>query len=208
MLNNYEKLEDGRIRQIESEPFVYDYSYSDIYNSIEYKLNSVLISYLRFGYIVGSIGKIPESILDVGYGNGEFLLAAFNQVNDCWGYDVSEYETPGEIPRANSMFDRKYDVITFFDSLEHFPDISFVKELDCNFICVSVPNCHYFDDAWFDSWKHRKPDEHLWHFNLESLSKFMSDNDYELLNSTNIEDNIRKNNQPYSNILTCVFKKL
>jgi hypothetical protein len=207
MLDNYKMYDDGRVRQIETKPFVYDYSYSDIYNSEQYKLNSKLISYLRYGYIVGSIGRTPTSILDVGYGNGEFLLAASNQVIDCFGYDVSDYPIPDGIQRSPSMFDRKYDVITFFDSLEHFPDIDFVKELKCNFVCISVPNCFYFSDEWFDNWKHRKPDEHIWHFNYQALVGFMGANGYWLVNSTDVEDTIRKNNQPYSNILTCVFKK-
>lgn len=207
MLENYEKLDDGRIKQIKSKPFVYDFSYSNVYNSEGYLLNSKLISYLRFGYLVGSIGKIPESILDVGYGNGQFLSVCFNQISECFGYDVSDYETPVGIQRSESMFDRFYDVITFFDSLEHFNDISFVKDLKCNYVCISLPYCHYFSDEWFKIWKHRKPDEHLWHFNESALITFMQNSGYTKINISNIEDNVRKSGHLYQNILVGIFKK-
>ena len=49
------------------------------------------------------------------------------------------------------------------------------------------------NDEWFESWKHRKPDEHLWHFNRDSLNKFMERMGYVMISSTNIEDTIRKN---------------
>ena len=74
---------------------------------------------------------------------------------------------------------------------------------------ISVPNCHYTNDGWFENWKHRRPDEHLWHFNKKSLDKFMERMGYVMISSTNLEDTIRKNNdQEEKNILTCVFKKL
>jgi len=48
---------------------------------------------------------------------------------------------------------------------------------------------------------------YLWHFNAESLVNFMSEVGYDVINITNVEDIIRKNNLDYSNILTGVFKK-
>jgi hypothetical protein len=41
-------------------------------------------------------------------------------------------------------------------------DIEFVKDLKCHYVCISLPWCHYFSDEWFETWKHRKPNEHLW----------------------------------------------
>ena len=100
------------------------------------------------------------------------------------------------------------DVITFYDSLEHFENIDFVKKLKCKYIVISVPWCLNGEDIeWFKKWKHRKPDEHLHHFDELSLIKFMNRMGYNCLNFTNIEDKIRidKNNNP--NILTGCFKK-
>ena len=100
-----------------------------------------------------------------------------------------------------------YEVITFFDSLEHMENIEFVKDLNVKYACISVPDCHYFSDEWFDTWKHRKPDEHLWHFNETSLKKFMDRMGYGVINTCNVEDVTRENGQDYTNILTGIFKK-
>ena len=70
MLDNYEKDSNGVIFQKDREPFLYDYSYADNYNTLP---TNDIMSHLRLGYIIGSLGKMPESILDVGYGNGAFL---------------------------------------------------------------------------------------------------------------------------------------
>ena len=93
-------------------------------------------------------------------------------------------------------------------SLEHFEDISFVKDLPCSYVCISLPWCHYFSDEWFENWKHRRPDEHLWHFNRNSLNEFMQECGFESIATSNIEDIIRKNNEQYSNILTGIFEKI
>ena len=105
------------------------------------------------------------------------------------------------------MFIEKYDVVCFFDSLEHFDNIYIIKELKTDYIFISVPWCHNFSPDWFKSWYHRKPNEHLWHFNKESLLNFMSELGYNCIHTSNIEDTIRKNNKEYSNILTAIFKK-
>ena len=90
-----------------------------------------------------------------------------------------------------------------------FEDIEFVKDLKCRAVCISVPHCHYTSDEWFEKWKHRRPDEHLWHFDKDSLVNFMERMGYIMVSCSNLEDTIRKNPpQEETNILTCVFKKL
>ena len=100
------------------------------------------------------------------------------------------------------------EVITFFDSLEHFSNIEFVKELKCTYVVISLPWCTGgLDDQWFESWKHRKPDEHLYHFNEHSLEQFMDRQGYNMLNYCNLEDSIRQDATLVPNILTACFKK-
>ena len=84
--------------------------------------------------------------------------------------------------------------------------IDFIKDLKCDFIMISLPWCTYESDEWFEDWKHRRPDEHIYHFDEISLENFMKENGYQLINFTNIEDTIRKSNNK-KNILTGVFKK-
>ena len=208
MIDNYIQLSDGRIKQVNKKEFIYDYNYSNNYNSPTYIKNSLNLSYIRYSYIVGAIHRQPFSILDVGYGNGDFLSVASDQIKKCYGYDISDYPVPENCQRAHSLTSEFYDVITFFDSLEHFEDISFVEDLKCNYVCISLPECHYFSDEWFDTWKHRKPDEHLWHFNLLALITFMKSVGFNYITHSNIEDQIRKHSHDYSNILTAIFKKL
>jgi hypothetical protein len=98
-------------------------------------------------------------------------------------------------------------VISFFDVLEHFEEIDFVKDLDCNYVYISLPWCHNFSEEWFMNWKHRRPDEHLWHFNEKSIEKFFNEMGYDMVDYSNVEDLIRVSNEEYSNILTCIFKK-
>ncbi len=206
MIDNYSKTQDGVIYQVERKPFDYTGAYNNYYKEIQDSTRYT--SYLRLGYIVGSIGHIPKSILDVGYGTGAFLQACETEVKERYGHDISGWEVPSGCKFVDNILENHYDVITFFDSLEHMKDIEFVKDLNCNYICISVPDCHYFDDEWFDNWKHKKPDEHLWHFNKDSLKSFMSRMGYSLVNMCNLEDITRINNQEYTNILTGIFKKI
>jgi hypothetical protein len=206
MLENYAKNEDGIIYQVNREPFKYDEFYLKHYKNMGSLLQPT--SMLRLGYIIGSIGKIPTSLLDVGYGNAAFLNSSRPLIPKLYGNDVARQLLPDGVEYVEDIMEEKYDVITFFDSLEHMEDIEFVKDLKCNYICVSLPWCHYFNDEWFESWKHRKPDEHLWHFNKGSLEKFMTRMGYETIDICNLEDATRDNGEKYENILTGIFKKI
>ena len=206
MLENYTKLENGVIKQ-------------DVVNIIEYTKEYIVDSYnsygelgcrmgnLRLGYLIGSLGKVPNSILDVGYGNGDFLKVCSSIIPKCYGNDISGYETPAGVEFVENITKDFYDVITFFDVLEHFEDISFVKDLKCDYVFISVPWCHYNSDEWFESWKHRRPNEHLYHFDKESLECFMKEQGFEVVNTSNLEDSIRKPVDENKNILSAIFKK-
>jgi hypothetical protein len=205
MLENYSINDDGVIFQIEKTPILYTPQYSTAYD--KYGELSNYMSYLRLGYVIGSLGYVPESILDVGYGNGSFLKTCSNIIPNCYGNDVSGYQIPEKCVFVNDIKSKFFEVITFFDSLEHFENIEFVNQLNCKYICISVPWCHYFDDIWFENWKHRRPNEHLYHFNEKSLNKFMTRMGFDNISSTNMEDTIRVGVNRESNILTSIFRK-
>jgi hypothetical protein len=207
-IDNYIKLENGIIKQKNVDKIEYNYDYSNKYNNYGEKAN--YLSYLRLGVLLGSINKIPNSILDVGYGNGAFLNAAKNIITNCSGSDISGFPLPDDISIENSIFEKHFDVICFFDSLEHFDDINIIDKLKCDYVFISVPWCHYLSDELFMNWYHRRPNEHLWHFNDESLVNFFKENGFECIYKSNFEDTIRKNSacNGYPNILSAVFKKL
>jgi hypothetical protein len=206
MIENYYKHSNGVIEQIEKNPFDYNFEYSNNYN----KLGEIgtRMAYLRLGHLIGSIGHIPDSVMDVGYGNGDFLKACSNIIPNCFASDVSDYPCPEGCNLITDPSSINVEVATFYDVLEHFTNIYDIKNIRANYLVISLPECHYFNDDWFENWKHRKPNEHLWHFNSESLCNFMKEIGYDVINLSNIEDTIRKNNLNYTNILTGVFKKL
>lgn len=206
-MDNYEILENGLIKQksILNKTVIYDYDYiNKSYNT--YGEKGPQISGLRLGYLIASLGYSPKSILDIGYGNGDFLKICKNTI-DSYGNDISGYPIPDGVTYINNIFDKHYDVISFFDVLEHFEEIDFIKDLKCNYIYISVPWCHFLSEEWFMNWKHRKPDEHLWHFNQKSIENFFNEMGYKMIKSSSIEDIIRKSDGDYPNILTCIFKK-
>lgn len=207
MLKGYEMLSNGVIKQTDNTPITYDKSYiQNSYNVYGEKTRNM--SYMRFGFIVGSVPQKIKSICDIGYGNGDFLNVCKEYIEDCYGYDITGYELDPKIKIVKNFDDICADVVTFFDSLEHFENIDFIKDLKAKYVCVSLPSCNYpMEDAWFDTWKHRRYNEHIYHFNTESLIKFFAENGYKVLKANNIEDVIRKdpNNKP--NIITAIFEK-
>jgi hypothetical protein len=207
MLNNYEILDTGVIRQTNYTKINYDFSYSDKYNKYGEKVN--YISHLRLGTLIGNINRIPTSILDVGYGNGSFLKVCSNIIPSCNGYDISNYPIPEHITRVTNITESFYDVITMFDSLEHMEDINIIGQLKCNYVMISVPWCTYESTEWFEKWHHRRPNEHLWHFSDKALITFFEKHNYTCTHTSNVEDIVRQNEKCKPvNILTCIFKKM
>jgi len=209
MLENYYKDLFGIVHQKQIKEFKKDYATQyDGYGEL-----SNYMAYLRYGFISGVIPHRVNSILDVGYGNGAFLNVCKDNIKNCYGYDISDTPVPEGCTKLSTMIGhegnllRYCEVVTFFDSLEHFSTIEFIKDLPCSYIVVSVPNCkREDDDAWFETWKHRREDEHLHHFNLISIKRFFDYAGWDLIKSSYLEDTIRKSDED-ANILTVIFKR-
>jgi Methyltransferase domain len=204
MLENYARNDLGVIYQVDRKPFVYDEAYvNKAYGAAPVEA----MSHLRFGHLVGAIGKVPGSLLDVGYGSGDFLKVAKKIVLDVNGYDVPPAYPIEGVNLVGDIYSRSFEVVTFFDVLEHFEDPADIAKLKTDYVHISLPWCHYFSDEWFKNWKHRKPNEHLWHFNPDSLKAFMASVGYEMLHYCNVEDTIRKGPDSHPNILSATFRK-
>jgi len=208
MLQNYKLTQDNVIEQVVKHQYNYDLEYSDTRYSIFSDRGNILN--LRLGYIIGSIGKIPESLMDVGYGNGDFLDTCKPLISELYGNDIQPaYPLNEGITFVDNITSQEVEVITFFDSLEHFHDIEWVKDLKCKYVIISLPWCYNgVDDEWFSTWKHRKPDEHIFHFNEKSLEAFMKRQGFKLVNYCNIEDKVRVDANLTPNILTGCFEKI
>lgn len=207
MLNNYILDANGIIKQNVVETVI-TYGKEYVLNSYnKYGELAHYISYLRYGYLIATLQKTPTTILDFGYGNGAFLKVCRNVIPNCFGYDIGEYDVPDKCIRINNIYNQYFNVVTFFDSLEHVDDIYFLNKINCDYIMISVPECHYLSDEWFKNWKHRRENEHIWHFSREALINFMNGQGYKLMNISNIEDVIRKPIDENTNIITGIFKK-
>jgi len=202
MLSNYERLSNGVIKQKQVQKITYDRTYSQKYN--QYGEKGMRLSYLRLGVLLGLLKHIPTSLVDVGYGNGDFLKSCIGTIPELYGCDISDYQPPEGTTKINFDEIKHVDVVCFFDSLEHFDDISIVCKLDTDYIFISVPWCHYLSDEWFEKWYHRRENEHLYHFNENSLRTFFKECGYECLYTGCFEDTIRKNQSvyPLPNILS------
>ena len=157
----------------------------------------------RLGWLSKHL-KPGDRIVEVGCGTGYMitlpLLAS--------GYDITGIEPPPGVVKVESIFERYWHVVTMFDVIEHIEDPSIIRDIQCSFLVVSVPWCHYPDDEWFRWWKHRRPDEHLHHFNDRSLIRFMRRHGYEITSwPCAIEDSIRGNLDGRPNIMTGIFHK-
>jgi SAM-dependent methyltransferase len=209
--------ETGVIHQLPPiAPWRYDAAYVDHFNQLGIK--SKAMSYLRLGYLLAMTGLTRGSrLLDVGYGNGDFLRAAANAGLAAHGYDISGLRLNDArivTSQDRGVLYQRYRAITFFDSLEHFPELDFVRHLNAEYILISLPWCHWgWWEPGFQAWKHRKPNEHLHHFSDRSLKRFMRRCGYPCLHTCNLEDGLRgtadhaTENDATENILTGLFRK-
>lgn len=194
------------IHQLDAKPYTYDAGYVATYDTPEYVRDNERLQQIRLDFIKAAHGSLPLSLLDVGYGNGAFLKAA-KDIPIRYGKDVTGLQIPG-VSLTNEYIPA--DVVTFWDCLEHIPDLSFLKDLAAQTLVISLPWCH-FDvrgQEWFDNeYKHRKPDEHLHHFNAFSLMYFMKSMGWKYIDANNNEDEIRKSVDVWPNILSMAFKR-
>ena len=82
MIEGYKKLPNGVIKQtkIFNEIMHYDNNYIKMYE--DYGEVGLRMSYLRLGNIIGTINRIPVTLLDVGYGSGDFLTVFAEDINN------------------------------------------------------------------------------------------------------------------------------
>lgn len=222
----YVRDKNNVIKQLYPQRFVYDAKYCATYDSPDYERKSAALQALRLGYVQACALSEVYTLLDCGYGNGAFLKYAENtrSIGALKGYDVSGLPVPKGCSRINALpllpesgYADKVDVITFWDCLEHFPDLTFLRDLNAGMVVVSLPWCHYnlyaFQESqarvangWFASWHHRKPNEHLHHFDRQSLIDTFREFGWQCLNTNNMEDVVRKGKNPrLQNILTAAF---
>lgn len=216
MLEMYNIDSNGVIYQKNPTPFEYNQDYIEHYRVLDYKYtkDSFELNQKRFKFIEGNISLNilkPLKILDYGFGSGTFITANSHKNIDWYCFDVVENPVvPKEAEFISNPFKDSYDVVCFHDSLEHLKDpYDVVERLKTKYISVSLPWCpSEYPNETFMNWKHRKPNEHLFHFNHKSLIKFFENLGYECLGISNYEDAIRQSEINKPNILSGFFQKV
>lgn len=107
----------------------------------------------------------PKTILDYGCGVGWFrAFRPSGLIVDT--YDIGDYPQTG-------INEACYDLVCFWDSLEHIPNLNVLDWLwsHTKFVAISIPIKPH--DVSMKNWKHyRPPDEHINYFTLPSLDIF------------------------------------
>ena len=214
MLNNYAVDRFGVIHQIEFTPIKYDKEYLSYYEDLSDR--TIKLGYQRLGWILGLLGEIPRSVLEIGYGTGTFIEAAkITGIADCAGFDIARFPMPEGVRFVDweNAVESSWDLVAMFDVLEHIPDLSFLAGLRTRYLAVAVPYCRWRElgpagDAWFSSWRMRLPNEHLHHFDRESLVNILAHYGFECVTLNCFEDGIRlRPGEAGPNILSGFFRK-
>jgi hypothetical protein len=214
MIENYSIDEFGIIHQIEFEPIEYDKAYLSYYEDLNDR--TIKLGYQRLGWILGVLNRIPDSVLEIGYGLGTFIEAAqIAGVRWNVGCDIANYPLPKGVEFMNwsQALKQEWDVVAMFDVLEHIPDLSFLESLKSNHVAIAVPYCRWRElgdagDEWFQNWRMLLPNEHLHHFDRESLVAIMEHHGYRCDTLNTFEDGIRlRENELGPNVLSGFFTR-
>jgi len=215
MIENYSIDELGVIHQTEFEPIAYDKAYLSYYEDLSDR--TIKLGYQRLGWILGLLNRIPDSVLEVGYGLGTFIEAAqVTGVGRCVGCDITRYPLPHNVefmawPEALAQ---EWDVVAMFDVLEHIPDLTFLETLQAKHVAIAVPYCRWRElgdggDEWFRNWRMLLPNEHLHHFDPDSLIALMAKCGFHCETLNTFEDGIRlRENETGPNILSGFFTRI
>ncbi|MDD2725355.1 MAG: class I SAM-dependent methyltransferase [Methylovulum sp.] len=156
--------------------------------------------------------KKCHRLLDVGCGGGDFGALVKREKNaEVWGVDLStraierardnlDHAILGEFSPSIALPDAYFDVITFNDSLEHFPDpmpalqLCKTKLAPGGCIICSLPNVRYIDNVihfLIDmDWKYEDSGildyTHLRFFTKKSMERWFIDAGYKVESITGI----------------------
>lgn len=165
-------------------------SHTDASKSFTDKIYQVVKKYnlRKKVQLINRLSGAKKSVLDIGAGTGDFLLAAKQNGWTVMGMEPNlgarekaSEKGIGLVPNWEALPKDKFTSITLWHVLEHLPDlqnqikqiISFLEE-DGTLI-VAVPNHRSFDAKHYAHfWAGYDVPRHLWHFSQTSIQKLFS----------------------------------
>src|SRR5277367_1969417 len=114
---------------------VYDADYAHQYDHRPHEA----MSRIRWEFIQQHLG-LPQGskVLDIGYGNGAFLKLAQREGMDIFGIDLHGEDFG--VPEVDYDTTIDFDLICFFDSIEHLPEFDLIYGLNARNVIVSIPD--------------------------------------------------------------------
>jgi len=156
--------------------------------------------------LIVSLQTEGKSILDIGCGTGDFLVASKNSGWNVVGIEPNEKAKNFAIKKVNtaktkvSPFykdidallkengNQKFDVISMWHVLEHVYDLeeyisNLEKLLKSNgSLLIAVPNFNSFDAKYYGKfWAAYDVPRHLWHFSQKSIEKLFGKKNMEVI---------------------------
>ncbi len=145
--------------------------------------------------LINSFHNLKGSLLDIGAGTGDFLVAAKAAGWEITGIEPNENAKKLAISKGvtfennlESIDNQLFDVITMWHVLEHVPDVTHqITELKRllkpnGTIIIAVPNYKSFDAQYYGKfWAAYDVPRHLWHFSKTSIQKLVSRENMKLI---------------------------
>jgi len=193
----FDLLYDSRLDMLVTEPMPenlanYYHSESYISHSDQSKnlIDTLYLLVKKFSLsrklaLLNSFKLNNKSLLDIGAGTGDFLLAAKKQDYLITGVEPNTFarenarakgiHLSGSLKQLNNQ---QYDVITLWHVLEHLPDLQEQLKLitallsENGVLIIAVPNFKSYDAQHYkEHWAAYDVPRHLWHFSKTSIIK-------------------------------------
>lgn len=144
-----------------------------------------------------------ESVCDVGIGCGDFLKATCFHFLTVGGWDVNPLglDWLGLRNMRHNPYLWEIDALTFWDSLEHIPDVHRMIANARRWVFCSLPIVPG-DGPPSPDWKHLRRDEHCWYFTRLGFVQWMDAQGFDCDEVNNVETRLGR-----EDIETFVFRR-